>query len=273
MISGNLAKMVVELDTPVKYSLSLDSKLVPLNEYIGKNISLTYSGNIHCTACGRKTKKSYGQGYCFPCTQKLAQCDICIVRPEKCHYHNGSCREPEWADQHCMQPHVVYIANASGLKVGITRGTQVPTRWIDQGAGQALPILRTQSRYQVGLIEAGLKAFISDKTDWRKMLKGSSEQMDLFQARDTLLKEGSAIIEEVKSRFSEEDIEFIPDAEVVNIEYPVLEYPAKVSSLNFDKTPEVGGLLMGIKGQYLIFDQGVINMRKFTGYEVEFKAG
>lgn len=272
MISGNLSKMVVELDTPVQYSLSLGTELVPMNQYLGKSITLAHSGNIHCTACGRKTKKSYGQGYCFPCTQKLAQCDICIVRPEKCHYDNGSCREPDWADTYCMQPHVVYIANSSGLKVGITRGTQVPTRWIDQGAGQALPIIKTKSRYQVGLVEAGLKTFISDRTDWRKMLKGPADTRDMLAARDSLLEDGRGVIDEVIERFSESDIEFITDENTVNIEYPVLEYPTKVSSLNFDKTPEVSGTLMGIKGQYLIFDTGVINMRKFTGYEVSFTA-
>lgn len=271
MVSGNLSKMAVTLDKPVQYSLSLGEELVPINEYIGKSISLEYSGNIHCTACGRKTKKSYGQGYCFPCTQKLAQCDICIVRPEKCHYDKGTCREPEWADDHCMKPHVVYIANSSGLKVGITRETQIPTRWIDQGARQALPIVTTQSRYQVGLIEAGLKSFISDRTDWRKMLKGQSELMDMAAARDKLLDEGASVISEIQKKFPDSTIELLKDADVVEIEYPVEEYPAKVSSLNFDKTPVVSGTLKGIKGQYLIFDSGVINMRKFTGYEVSFK--
>lgn len=272
MQSGNVSKMKVSLESPVQYSLVLGEQTIALNPYLGKDIRLVYSGTINCTACGRKTKKSYGQGYCFPCTQKLAQCDICIVRPEKCHFDQGTCREPEWAQSHCMQDHYVYLANASGLKVGITRGTQIPTRWIDQGASQALPMIRAKTRYQVGLIEDGLKAFIADKTDWRKMLKGMPEQRDLVEERAKLLEQGAAVIAEIKQRFGDDAIEILDDSNVVNIEYPVMEFPTKVSSFNFDKTPEVGGRLMGIKGQYLIFDKGVINMRKFTGYDVAFEA-
>ncbi|MDH5546934.1 MAG: DUF2797 domain-containing protein [Gammaproteobacteria bacterium] len=264
--------MAVTLSDPVQYSLRLGDELVSLNPHIGKHISLIHTGNIFCTACGRKTKKSFGQGYCFPCTQKLAECDICIVRPEKCHYDQGTCREPEWAEKHCMQAHVVYLANASGLKVGITRQSQIPTRWIDQGAQQAMPIIRAATRFQVGLIEDGLKAFIADKTDWRKMLKNDTEERDLCQARDELLEQGGAVIDAVMTRFPGA-IEILENQEVVTIQYPVTEYPTKISSLNFDKTPEVGGTLQGIKGQYLIFDTGVINMRKFTGYEIGFKAG
>ena len=133
---GALSKMAAQLDAPVQYSFRLGDELLPVNPLIGKSLRLEFLGAIHCTHCGRKTKSSYSQGYCYPCMQKLAQCDICIMSPERCHYEAGTCREPSWGEQFCMTDHIVYLANSSGIKVGITRATQIPTRWIDQGAVQ-----------------------------------------------------------------------------------------------------------------------------------------
>ena len=239
-----------------------------MNDLIGKNISLQYSGEINCIACGRKTNKSYGQGHCYPCFRDLASCDMCIMKPETCHYDAGTCREPEWGEQHCMQAHYVYLANSSGVKVGITRGTQIPTRWIDQGAGQALPIFNVATRLQSGLLEVELKNHVSDRTDWRKMLKGDPEPIDLAEVRDRLVAESSAVIEELKQRFGNDAIEFLPDAEQVEIQYPVENYPEKIKSFNFDKQEKIEGVLLGIKGQYLILDTGVLNIRKFSGYNI-----
>jgi len=185
---GQLRKMSVELADPVQYTFVLDdsSNSPIVNEYLGKKLKLRFTGKISCIECGRKIKKSYQQGYCFPCTQKLAACDMCILKPEKCHYHEGTCREPEWGLQHCFQPHIVYLANSSGSKVGLTRETQVPIRWIDQGAVQAVPILRVQSRYQAGLLEVAFAKHVNDKTDWRKMLRGETGDADLRKQRDKL---------------------------------------------------------------------------------------
>ncbi len=271
-VSGNIRKMVVEHVAPVAYSLPVGEQTVEMTPLLGRKLSLVFDGEINCIACGRKTRKSYNQGYCFPCTQKLAECDICIVRPEKCHFHEGTCREPEWGEAHCMQPHVLYLANSSGLKVGITRRSQVPTRWIDQGAGEALPILTTQSRYQVGLLEHGMKAFIADRTDWRRMLKGPAEPRDLFQAREDILTQGAQVIAEVRERFGADCVQIIESPQVHHFDYPVEHYPDKVKALNFDKTPTIEGVLQGIKGQYLIFDTGVLNVRKFSGYRLEISA-
>ena len=141
---GKSEKLIGVLDSQnlVSYVLPLDGKLVNLNNLIGQKISLEHLGIIHCVACHRLINKSFQQGYCFPCTQKLAQCDLCIVKPERCHFHLGTCREPEWGETHCLQDHVIYLANSSGLKVGITRQKNIlnKSRWIDQGATQALPI-------------------------------------------------------------------------------------------------------------------------------------
>lgn len=270
-ITGNLRKMHVELSTPVAYALALGDERLPLNDVLGAAMRLEFAGEIHCTACGRKTAKSFNQGYCFPCSQRLAQCDICIVRPEKCHYAEGTCREPKWGEAHCNQPHHVYLANSSGLKVGITRETQVPTRWIDQGASQALSIFRVASRHQSGRLEVLLKQHVADRTDWRRMLKGESEPVDLRAQRDSLLADCRDELESLRKELGEGSLTDFEDGTPVSLQYPMLNYPAKVSSLSFDKTPCIEGMLQGIKGQYLILDSGVLNMRKFTGYRVTVK--
>ncbi len=270
MIRGNLRKMVTRLGPPVEYLLRLGDQEVALNQYVGRSIQLRYCGEIHCLHCGRKSSKSFGQGYCYPCFRDLPECDSCIVKPETCHYEAGTCRDPEWGQRNCFQEHYVYLANSSGIKVGITRGSQIPTRWMDQGATQALPILRVQNRFQSGLVEVALKQHVADRTDWRKMLKGAAESVVLEQVRDELLASCAAEIKELKGRFGDAAIAILGEEVQQQIEYPVTTYPVKVASLSFDKNAVVAGRLDGIKGQYLIFDSGVINIRKFGGYLVEF---
>ncbi|MEO1888987.1 MAG: DUF2797 domain-containing protein [Cycloclasticus sp.] len=272
MIEGHVKKMHATLGSPVEYSLPIDEELIPLNPYIGKKIKLTHLGEIHCSNCGKRTKKSYSQGFCYVCMTKLARCDLCIMKPETCHYHLGTCREPQWGEKFCFQDHFVYLANSSGLKVGITRHTQVPTRWIDQGAIQALPIFKVKTRLQSGQVEMALKQYVSDRTDWRKMLKGLAEPKDMYEERDLLLATAQDAISAVQANNNDGDIQFLTDAKQVDIEYPVLEYPDKVKSFNFDKTPVIEGVLKGIKGQYLILDNGVLNIRKFTSYNLQFDA-
>lgn len=271
-VQGSLSKMAVLLSDTAQYEMVLDEHRVDMNALIGQNITLTHTGTINCHACQRVTKKSFSGGYCYPCSQKLAQCDLCIMKPETCHYAAGTCREPEWGEQFCMQDHYVYLANSSGLKVGITRGNQIPTRWIDQGATQALPIFRVSTRYQSGLVEVIFKNHVADKTDWRKMLKGNAEPMDLEQRRQELMSACEAEIAELKTRFGDDAITILTEEDQVEINYPVEQHPEKVKSQNFDKTPEISGVLQGIKGQYLILDTGVLNIRKFTGYQVKLES-
>lgn len=250
------------------YEMVLGEERQQMNSLVGQTITLTFQGEINCHACHRLTKKSYSGGYCFPCSQNLAQCDLCIMRPETCHYDAGTCREPQWGEQFCMQEHIVYLANSSGIKVGITRINQMPTRWIDQGATQALPIFRVKTRFQSGLVEVIFKKHVSDRTDWRKMLKGEAMPLDLLQIRQTLMTECAEEIAEIQQRFGADAIMPLENEEPLEIRYPVEQYPEKVKSLNFDKTAEITGRLRGIKGQYLILDTGVLNMRKFTGYQI-----
>ncbi|QOL26625.1 DUF2797 domain-containing protein [Thalassotalea sp. LPB0316] len=266
---GPIAKMTSHLDNQggVQYQLPIGDQLLSLNELIGKPLTLTFHNKITCNHCGKATRKSYSQGFCFPCMQKLAKCDMCIMKPETCHFDQGTCREPQWGEANCMIKHYVYLANTSGLKVGITRHTQIPTRWIDQGATQALPLFAVHTRLQSGLVEVELAKHIADKTNWRAMLKGDGEEVDLKAKAKELLPLINEAIEALRRRFGADAIELL-DEQPISLSFPVEQYLNKINSFNFDKTPTVKGILQGIKGQYLIFDTGVINMRKFTSYHV-----
>jgi hypothetical protein len=269
-LSGNLRKMRVVHADPVAYFLRMGDEELALNPLVGEQLSLRFSGHIHCIACGREINKSFNQGYCFPCFRSLAQCDRCMVSPELCHFHLGTCREPDWGLAHCMQPHVVYLANTSGIKVGITRATQVPTRWIDQGAVQALPLMNVTSRRASGVVETALKSHMADRTDWRRMLKGPPESADLADraaALQPLCHAALAAAGENETPLAEPGVEAQH-----TFEYPVLTYPERVRSINAEKVPHIEGRLLGIKGQYLIFEAGVINLRKYAGYEATVDA-
>lgn len=268
---GIINKLTNTLSNPVEYALPLSDQSMPLSPLIGQNIQMRFTGNIFCSACGNKTNKSFSQGHCYPCTKKLARCDMCILKPETCHYDQGTCREPEWALTHCMIPHYVYLSNTSGLKVGITRESQLFTRWMDQGATQAIPIFMVKTRHLSGLVEVALGNFIADKTNWRTMLKGNADDVDLHKHADALLPHLDALVYELRLKYGFDAIKRI-NRDETHITYPVTQFPQKITSLSFDKTAEVTGKLEGIKGQYLLLDTGVINIRKFTGYEIEFSA-
>ncbi|MET1078407.1 MAG: DUF2797 domain-containing protein [Pseudomonas sp.] len=265
---GALSKMAARLGEPVQYAFRLGEQEVPVNPLIGKTLRLEYLGAIHCSHCGRKTKTSFSQGYCYPCMSKLAQCDLCIMSPERCHYDAGTCREPAWGEQFCMTEHVVYLANSSGVKVGITRASQVPTRWIDQGATQALPILRVATRQQSGFVEDLLRSQVADKTNWRVLLKGDAPPVDLTAVRAQLFEHCADGLLGLQQRFGLQAIQPLNDAQPIEIRYPIQGYPAKINSFNLDKNPLAEGTLLGIKGQYLLFDTGVINIRKYTAYQL-----
>jgi len=247
-------------ETPVHYSLPLGDETVPLNPLLGQRLGLRFEGEIACVNCGRATRKSFSQGYCYPCFRRLACCDSCMVKPELCHYAKGTCREPAWGEAHCLNPHTIYLANSSAVKVGITRGIDPRSRWIDQGAVQGLAIRVVGSRLASGVVEVALKQYIADKTNWRAMLRGAPEPVDLAAERDRLL-----------ALHVESGAEVLPGeaaeaADPLEIHYPVLEYPKVVKSHDLHKHARLEGTLMGIKGQYLLLDSAVINMRKYSGY-------
>jgi len=272
-MKGILQKMRTESLVPVRYELFLSEQKISLNELLGRHIHLTHTGNIFCIQCGRQTKKSFQQGYCYPCYRRLGECNLCMIHPERCRHDESICQADDWVHANCFVPHVVYLANSSGLKVGITRQSQVPTRWIDQGAVQAIPIFSTQNRYQAGMIEVAFKKSVADKTNWRTMLSQRAPGIDLISERERLIQITAANIEKIQAQFPEGQIQLLPSESVRDFHFPVLEYPQKVKAFNFDNNTTVSGHLLGIKGQYLIFDEGVLNIRKFGGYEIIFSEG
>jgi len=383
LASGSLAKMKTQLiDGNVEYGLPVGHHTIAMNERIGQRVKLVYRGEIKCLSCAKMTKKSYSQGYCYRCAMTLPQCDSCIMSPEKCHYHAGTCRDSSWGEKFCFQDHFVYLANSSGIKIGITRGSQIPTRWMDQGAIQAKPVARIRNRLMSGKIEDAFKAVLPDKTNWRNLLKGDAMPLDLnalwHEAQEQMQTNISDVVAKVEAEVAakrdahpdfkavefDSEIEWLNDSDIVGISYPVTKYPSKIVSLSLDGELEdryrelfegiftdhlaaleldtkvhkavlklftssvkkglkkarthkpavealaavcskepllsaldtvainaefasqlkqqishngafegvVEGELQGIKGQYLILDSGVINMRKFTAYQVDFFA-
>lgn len=252
--------MSVQLSKVVQYNIEISGQNILLNEYIGKNIQLNWNGDIFCTSCQKKTKKSFGEGFCYPCFITAPEATECTLRPELCRAHLGEGRDLAWEERNHNQPHIVYLAASDKVKVGVTRVTQIPTRWIDQGASSAIRLAETPNRYEAGVLEVALKDFFSDKTNWQRMLKNELDNtIDLVEEKWNL---HDQLPSDLTQFFTEDD-------EVVEINYPVLAFPSKVSSLSFDKTPIIEGKLIGIKGQYLIFEGGkVINIRKHTGYNI-----
>ncbi len=263
-IHGNLIKLSSELNEPVSYTMNLSGQLIALNPLLGTPISIQYAGQINCIACGSQTKSSFFQGYCFSCFSTLPETDTCVMQPETCRAHEGISRDMDWSIGHCLTDHIVYLALTSATKVGVTRATQVPTRWIDQGAWQVVKLARTPNRYLAGLIEVGLKEYFTDKTSWQRMLKDErAEGVDLLEEKDRAWESLPEHLEPY----------CIDDDEITEIIYPVKQYPVKVKSVNFDKSTEISGTLTGIRGQYLIFDDTfVFNVRRHNGYLVRIQS-
>ncbi len=259
----NLLKMRTELNSSVDYFLSLKNEELYVNNLINRTVSLKWTGEIYCIKCGNKTQKSFAQGYCYPCFISEPETAPCILQPELCEAHLGIARDLAWSEKNCLTDHYVYLALSSGVKVGVTRAAQIQTRWMDQGAVQALKFAKTPNRHLAGLIEKDLKKYFSDKTSWQKMLKNDID----FDA--DLISEKEKAKELLRSDLSKY---ITDDKEIYKIKYPVTEYPKKIKSINLEKTPDFSGKLIGIKGQYLIFDGGfVINIRKYGGYLLEIE--
>ncbi|MFP4487998.1 MAG: DUF2797 domain-containing protein [Bacteroidales bacterium] len=264
---GELRKMAAGYDNddpsvPVSYTLPVGIDNIPLNSLTGKKIGMEYLGKISCINCGRAIKKTFAQGYCYPCFISLPQTEACMLHPEKCQAHLGISRDMEWSGKNCLQDHYVYLALSPGLKVGVTRKSQVPVRWIDQGASEAIKLARTPNRYSAGLIELELKKHLSDKTNWRHMLTG-------LNYPDTYLVEEKERAHELLP--GEMQKYYCDDNRIYRFKYPVREYPHKVRALNLEKDRHIEAVLDGIKGQYMIFESGyVLNIRKYGGYLVDF---
>ena len=261
---GNILKMRTELASPVKYFLPVGQNEMPVNNFIGKEISMFFTGQINCISCGKLTKTSFGQGFCYNCLQTAPEASESIVRPELSKSHLGIARDMEWAEKHDLIDHHVYLAVSGDVKVGVTRHHQIPTRWIDQGASAAIKVATTPNRHIAGVIEVFLKKHFTDKTDWRGMLKNEiASNINLLEEKEKVYR---LLPLELRKYFNESN-------EITDIEYPVIQFPEKINSLSFDKQPLISGKLNGIKGQYLIFENGqVLNIRKHNGYFLQIKS-
>jgi hypothetical protein len=261
--TGQIRKMHTHLGEEVEYKLPIGDDLVEMNQFIGKEISLNYQHQILCVKCGRATVKSFNQGFCYPCFRDAPEAADWIIHPEKSTAHLGiEDRDLEYEKSVQLQPHVVYLSLTSDIKVGITRGTQVPTRWIDQGAVKAIKLAETPNRYLAGMIEVSLKDHLADKTNWRKMLMNVYPDIDLLAKKQEIKK---LVADEYHQYFEGND-------KVISINFPVTNYPVKLKSIGFDKVPEYTGVLKGIKGQYLLFENGIVlNIRKHGGYVISLK--
>ena len=254
-----LKKMQSDLNDEVNYFLLTDHDFLHLNQFLNRQLQIEFEG-YQCLNCGEE-KKIFRQGFCYECFYATAQAGDWIMKPELSTAHlDIEDRDLEYEKQVQLQPHVVYLALSSNVKVGVTRKSQIPTRWIDQGATQAIEIIEAPNRYLAGITEVALKDHVSDKTSWQKMLKNEVLDADLMEFKEKLK---MYIPDEAKPYYLENN------GKTVYINYPVLQYPTKITTLNLDKTPQYSGKLVGIKGQYLLFeDNTVFNVRNSEGYKV-----
>lgn len=258
---GVLTKMRTEITDEVQYYLTWENDFINFNQLIEKKISLNFL-RYQCLNCGLE-KKIYRQGFCYDCFSAIPQAGDWVIKPELSKAHlDQEDRDLEYEKKAQLQPHVVYLANSSDVKVGVTRKSQIPTRWIDQGAHEAIEIVEVPNRYLAGITEVALKDHVSDKTNWRKMLTNDIIDLNLEEEREKLKE---FIPEEAKEYYLASNKE-------TEIKFPVRQFPEKVKSLNLVKNPFYEGTLKGIKGQYLIFEDGtVFNIRGNEGLVVELK--
>jgi len=254
-----LTKMHTENGSPIQYFLNFNEELLPLNQFLGKKIKIGFN-HYQCLSCG-KPKEIFAMGYCKNCYFTSPYTGQWIVRPELSTAHLGKAdRDLEIETEIQLQPHIVYLANSGGIKVGVTRKSQTPTRWIDQGAEYVIELAETVNRYEAGLIEVALKQHLSDKTNYRKMLSMNAPFEDLADKKNEIQ---DSMPKELQHYMLEEN-------QIIHLEYPVLEYPLKVSTINLKKKPQFEGILMGIKGQYLIFDNNMVfNVRSHEGFVID----
>lgn len=255
---GVLTKMQTEFTTMVQYYLIFQQDFLNLNQVLDKRISINFL-RFECLHC-KMEKKVFRNGVCYNCFSKAPEMGEWVIRPELSTAHlNMENIDLEYEKEVQLSPHILYLANSGNVKVGVTRKSQIPVRWIDQGAHNAIEVLETPNRYLAGIAEVALKDHVSDKTNWREMLTDKYKSLNLSEIKQQLRQH---IPEEARAYFIENSKEF-------NLKFPVLKYPPKVRGLNLSKNPFYEGTLKGIKGQYLIFEDGMVfNVRKHEGFRI-----
>jgi hypothetical protein len=255
--------MKTEAKNPIKYFLLVNGQEYCVNTFLEKNIIIKFEHQINCINCGKSIKKTFFQGYCYNCFSTLPQADPSVINPELNRAHEGISRDMEWSKKYDLTEHYVYLSVTDAVKVGVTRIMNIPSRWIDQGAEYAIKFAKTPYRQLAGVIEVEMKNYLNDKTNWRKMLSDSVTDIpDLMELKELY---ATYLPEELQQFICDDD-------KITELKYPVIKYPEKIKSINLDKTDEYSGILTGIKGQYLIFDDGhVFNIRKHNGYKVSIE--
>ena len=256
----NLSKMRTEYGFPVRYYLASGTGEIFMNDLIGSRVTIEYQYVINCISCGDVTRRSYMNGHCYKCYTTLPECDEGVFNPEKDLSHLGISRDMEWSKQYSLIDHYVYLAFTGDLKVGVTRYNQIPTRWIDQGAVAAIKFAKTPNRNLAGQIEVEMKKHIADKTNWKAMLSVSKSNLDLVERKKYFL---PMLTEDLKQYASYDD-------SVTEIVYPYDYKLANIKAISLDNFDKISGILVGIKGQYLIFDSGMaLNVRSHSGYRIK----
>ncbi|MGK0290615.1 MAG: hypothetical protein ACI86H_002074 [bacterium] len=262
--TGRFQKMGTQYNpetSEVSYHLNLDGEdVLSLNELLGQTIQIEFLNQIFCSNCNVQVKKTYGGAYCYPCFSQLANADLCFMQPHRCHHHLGTCRSNEFAEAYCFQPHILYLAKSSHIKIGITKQGKQIARWMDQGASEAKIIGVFPDRFQVGAAESAISKHLSDRTNWRKMLQGELIDANFEEPFQKILE----ILDPAQKEFlnyDEKSYQFI---------YPQIASQKKIVSKKLDKNPSFKQQLLGIKGQYLILDSHVFNVRSHTGYQIRF---
>lgn len=258
------------------YELEVGAGTVVLNEHLGAGVTLVLEAGRHCIHCDAAVRKLFGGGFCYDCFSSLARCDLCMVSPDRCHYHAGTCREPEWGESYCMQPHVVYLANTSGPKIGITRADRVWRRWLDQGAAQALVVADVPTRRAAGAVEAHFKRTLNDRTDWRRLVSGDVHAGDLPRMAGQMRQAVPDLCEIAADNLGESEAEAMswhPGAHVTRIEYPVKAYcPPRRVSLSA-QVPVYRDNLIGVLGQYLLFSRAALHLGAYRGMALSIEFG
>lgn len=255
-----LKKMHTEFNNPIEYSIMINGIEYKLNDYIGKNIYIEWQKKVICH-CGKEFSKFYRASFCYKCYWNSPLASQSIFKPELCTAHLGiEERDLDFEKKLQLADHYVYLANSSGLKVGITRSTQVPTRWIDQGASQAIILALVPNRRFSGDIEVILKDYVKDKTNWRKMLSSEPDPLNLKEIKKDM-------IEKIPNEYQKY---IYADDSITNISFPILKYPDKIKSLKLEKNNLIEGKINGIKGQYIFLDNDrVFNIRSHEGFFVK----
>lgn len=258
--AGQILKMISQIGNPIQYYLNLGNDLINMNQLFDKIINIKHI-SYECVNCG-SDEKIYRMGFCKKCFFESPYASETIIRPELSTAHLGiGERNLEIEKEIQLVPHIVYLAFTGDVKVGVTRESQIPTRWIDQGATLALPIARTENRYEAGMIEVELKKYLPDKTNVKKMLSDNENNLDLKVFR-----------KKIAEYFPNDYKKFaLADGEIMELHFPY-KSPENINVFTFDKKPEFEGILKGIKGQYLYFEGGkFINIRSHEGYVIEMK--